>query len=508
MGLFTFFQKSKYGGLAVEPPKNPQDKLGDPITNLKPETVDRDYRSRINRGELAIPSWALHEAMRLTPLLGNYQRLWLSCIGSMDWTVKIVPDPNKVPGDKTLTEHEKRAKKQASTLKKKYEGINVSQAVKHLALANIYGYSILCKKPLKLEPLNWWNFARVGLYGAWFWNPNLRVQDGRNLPKENAIDPANFIIREVEDGCLLEFLRIFLRVNEVEGWWDDNLEKESKRQVALVLSGSLTPEEATQFKDVATSMSKGASGVVFGGTGKENAPQVIFPPESRGLNHYESRIKLLDEWACKALFGAPLVANTAPDSGTLAGNAHMETFKERIFGAARDISSVFQQQYDIGILTEAGLLAACEAPLAYFELIGRKTIDPQKEIEWTAQLKAGGFDREVSELSERTGMTLTKSPAQLPEAPSSFDDSLFNRAGDELGVPAKWLMPIRTMLVDIIAKAEDGKLSDAELTTYLETAAQKIPELFEKMDIDVFAKFLESATSGAALDGVKDALKH
>lgn len=512
MGILSFFRQSyRVSAFFEENPRNPQDKLGDPITRLTPENVDRDYRSRINRGELAMPTWALHEALRLTPILGNYARLWVDSITGFDWTIKQVPDPERKPGQQE-TPHDLRAKQQATALKARYEMLNVNEAVEHLALGNLFGFSALAKHPGKLEPINWWNMARVGLFGPWFYNPRLRVQDGRNLPHEDQVDRSKFIIREVGNGCLLEYLRLFLRIKDVEAWWDDNLEKESRRQVAIVVPGSVTDADTMEvLKSAAQNLSRAKSGIVSGGSSRDDAPSVIFPPESRGLPFYENRIKLLDEWACKALFGAPLIANSAPDSGTLAGNAHSDTSKRRIYGAAAHISSTMQQQFDIEVLREAGLLSPGETPLAYFDLIDRETIDPGKEIEWTTLLKQGGFDRDPAELSERTGMTLTKSAAAPAHGPLPFFNrhcgDLLNRAADEVGVPPEWLQPVRDLLNEIAEKAEDKKLSEQELAAYVKAAALRVPELFGEMDVEAFAKMLEGIMGAAAVEGVRDALR-
>jgi hypothetical protein len=142
-------------------------------------------------------------------------------------------------------------------------------------------------------------------------------------------------------------------------------------------------------------------------------------------------------------------------------------------------------------------------------MVDRKAVDPDKEIEWTAELKTGGFDRDPVELSERTGMMLTKTvPPTIPVRQQNEDEILFNRATDELGVPPAWLLPVRAMLNEIIKKAEDGSLSDSDLNSYVQEAAKKVPELFGKMDVVAFAKFLEGIAGGAALEGVKDALRH
>lgn len=479
---------------------DPTDKLGDPLAAMRPHTVDHDYRRRLNRGETALPTWALHEALRVLPMIGNYARLWCDSIGRLDWSIK---EADVEGGDA-------RAKQQVDALRKAYERLDVNQAIRHLALGNLYGYSVMVRATL--EPLNWWNIAREGLYGAWRYNPDLRLSDGQNGRLE-AMEPRDYVIRTVENSCLLEFLSIYLRASRVEHYWDDNLEKESKRQV-VIIPGTINKADITNFKIAALDIMLGKSGTIAGGTGDKQT-SVLFPPESRGLPYYENRLKLLDEWACKCLFGAPLVANTAPDSGTLAGNAHADTATTRIMGAAAQISSVLQEQFDRVVLEDAGLLSPGEAALAYFTLAPKEQADPAKEIEWTAALATAGWKRDGQELSERTGMKLIEAPTQPTQMPGREPmllygggglDDLSNRAADSIGVPESWLGPVRKLLNDIAAKAPDQITPEYAAATLAEIKS-RLPELFGEMDIDAFADLLEEGMGAAALEGVRDAVR-
>lgn len=499
---------------------DPTDKLGDPLAAMRPHTVDHDYRRRLNRGETALPTWALHEALRVLPMIGNYARLWCDSIGRLDWSIKTVTMGSS---------DDNRARQQADRLRQEYERLNVNQAVRHLAMANLYGYSVLVRPTL--DPLNWWNIAREGLYGEWKYNPDLRLSDGQN-GRLDSMEPRDYVIRSVEDNCLLEFLRIYLRASGVERYWDDNLEKESKRQV-VIIPGNIDTRSVTEFKSAALDIMLGKSGTIAGGTG-DRRTEVLFPPESRGLPYYENRLKLLDEWACKCLFGAPLVANTAPDSGTLAGNAHADTATTRIMGAAAQISSVLQEQFDRVVLEDAGLLSPGEAALAYFTLAPKEQADPAKEIEWTAALATAGWARDEKELSERTGMKLvaTQPPAngdhqsvlwnRIERLLSELDPNqprggygrqaadpasdLVNRAAESIGVPDSWLGPVRRLLSDIAAKAPEEITPDYAAATLAEIKS-RLPELFGEMDIDAFADLLEEGMGTAAVEGVRDAIR-
>jgi hypothetical protein len=423
MGVFDFLTKRKpdqpSGGVQVSfavSNRNPQDKLGDPTLNLHPDTIDRDYPNRWNRGDLTIPTWALHLAIRQSEALASPIALWQDMVAGMDWAIKETPDPDKAAGDKTVTEWDTTAKAQADVLKKAYERMRVDAVIRHLALAEVYGYSVLAVHPDKLEIMNWWNFCRVGLYGQWVYNPDLRQADGKNLPEANRIDNEGgaYVIRTVENPLIFRLLRAFLHHREIVAYWHDNLEKESKRQVVIIPGTGFTETEASAFKDSAVAIAAGGSGCLAPGN-SDKVTNVMFPPASRGLSYYDVRVRMIEEAVYRDLLGSTLIASAQSGSGTLAGNAHADTAKNRVQGCAKSISATLQEQFDRFVLLKAGLIQPGETPRAYFELVDRKSVDPQKEVEWAVQLKQAGFDRDLAELEERTGMKLTKAePTQQP----------------------------------------------------------------------------------------------
>lgn len=76
-----------------------------------------------------------------------------------------------------------------------------------------------------------------------------------------------------------------------------------------------------------------------------------------------------------------------------------------------------------------------------------------------------------------------------------------------LGVPVTWLAPLRKHLAELEAKAADKSVSDADLLEFLQAANERLPELFDRMDLDGLAKVFEAGMGGAVIDGVRDGLK-
>ena len=72
---------------------------------------------------------------------------------------------------------------------------------------------------------------------------------------------------------------------------------------------------------------------------------------------------------------------------------------------------------------------------------------------------------------------------------------------DLTGVAAAWLAPVRPVFEALIAKAQDGDVSDAEFIAAIEAAKAKMPEMFAKTDVDALATALEKEMGAAAFNG-------
>lgn len=69
------------------------------------------------------------------------------------------------------------------------------------------------------------------------------------------------------------------------------------------------------------------------------------------------------------------------------------------------------------------------------------------------------------------------------------------------GVAADWLRPVRPVFADLIAKAMDASVTDADFIKALEYASKAMPELFDKLDADTLARAMEEAMGAAAVNG-------
>ena len=74
-------------------------------------------------------------------------------------------------------------------------------------------------------------------------------------------------------------------------------------------------------------------------------------------------------------------------------------------------------------------------------------------------------------------------------------------------MPAGWLNPLTDYLANIEAKCRDGSLTDSELQAFLVKAADRVPELFGKMDAKELATVFEAAMGQSVISAVRKGLR-
>ena len=110
-------------------------------------------------------------------------------------------------------------------------------------------------------------------------------------------------------------------------------------------------------------------------------------------------------------------------------------------------------------------------------------------------------DDSTSDLAQGRGVAVRGCHHARAKAPA--DQAIVNAALEELtGVSEKWLGGVKPFFHELLAKAKDGSVSDAEFAAALKKAQAQIPELFSKLDNHALATAFENAMSAAAVNGV------
>lgn len=454
--------------LAPEKEKTAKAPASDPLRSLTADWIETNYRLEVNKGLYAKPSWAFHELSRTCSLLGDKVRFWKAQLAALEWHIAIAKDAQEGAKDADPAKVE-RAKKHRAALLTAYESLeNLKAALKHLASARFYGFSVLRKTDNQLQIVDPWNvihdiqwLANAAPTMKWHFNEQaLASLDKAAMPE---MTPAEYIIRECEDPSLLELMRLAYRANKVMDFRERNLEEASKNQV-IILTGANMPEpgttERTALEAALNSARKGESAVIA--KGMPDCPTEVHKMDaSKGLPFYTTTLDNIDQAMTKAVTGGMLTMLSMPTGiGSGASDTQAATLATLVADEAGEINDVMQKGFDRFVLEKAGLLEKGERPLAYFELSSRQEIDPKGNAELLVAMKAAGFEVAEEQASEMLGMPVKRSVAVPafgamdgdinadPDAEEGED--LPNRDGDLLNFDPSQ------------PRDEDGKWTDGE----------------------------------------------
>ena len=497
--------------------------LGNPLRAMSP-VMAVSIMEQAMRGEWTRSQWLMYWIEQIDADVLTLVDRRSSGLRQLDWAIRTDADADE-RGLKSLADEQKQA------LEDRYMAIsNMRQAVETLCGAKFRGYAHLAigddgdaDTATRLEPLDQWWWVRDGMYGGWYWNPEAKTGNFRALG--SPIDPATFIIRE-EPRCLIWIAILkYLRATYSAKWWDQFLEIASRRGTVIIAPEGLPAEARPDFEMHAANIARGNNGWLPAGSEVK-----LTGPDAQGgsLTVWESRLRYLKEDLILAGTGGLLTALAQSTGiGGSQGQEQGDVWRSLLRADAQDISEVFQEQFDKRVLAKR---FPGKPILAWFELDTNEKPTANSILTDVKLAFDAGFEADEAEISEKTGLTLTKkAPPPEPTLPSggAMDaDQMMNRRSvrlanrsatgaeplsasiaAELGVPETWLAPVSDWLATLEARAADSSVSDADLAAFLAEAVKQVPELFGQMDAQALADMLERAMGAAALQGAKESMR-
>lgn len=436
------------------------------------------------RGDYAELQWLYRFIERRFAVLHSLIIRRRSALIKLDWDVKVV---SELPAGAT----DAMAVKQRDHLRSRYELIeNLREAIKFLALAEFRGFSLLQKHRIidgpndgAVHELHWlpqWNFVRPGEFGPWFWNPTARTMNTNMLPPENQIDPAEFLIREV-DMPIDEIGAIaFVNSGMAKKDWAAFVEMFGLPGCVIEMPHNIPAGKEDEFRDAAEKVAQGASGAVPSGA----TPH--FPSSQiRGNAPFKEFLEAEKEDVVLAGTGGKLTMLNEP-TGIGGGQAavHESAFDEIAQSEAMEISEIFQKQFD---KPELELAFPGEPVLAYFELAARDQEDVDAIADRVVKFHNAGFHADAAELSEKAGLKLVEKQAPNPIASAPQIGNRQSAVGNSdltpvqrLGVAnAEAMQPIRKRLEQILQIKDQALLRD-RLFAFID----ELPQLLRDINAD------------------------
>ena len=342
------------------------------------------------RGAYADLQWFYHYMERSDAMIHAVIQRRRAALLACDWDIRVSADED---ADKGLAEE------QSAFLREAYDRVeNFRDAVSFLFSGLFRGYAHLEKHftpsglVTRLEPVEQWFWVRDGIFGAWEYNQNARSGAARGM----AVDFENFLVFEsVPLDRMLAVL--YLRKNLSQKDWDSFLEVYGIPSIFLVGPPN-TPEtkEAEYHKVAQEIMSDGRGYLPYGSDVKFVNGGGNKPPFLEHIDYIDRQITL-------AATGGLLTMLAESGSGTLAGNAHSDTFLQIARGDAALLSGLFQEQFDTPLLRE---YFPDQPILAYFEFAPPAADEVSRVVKDAVELAKAGYRIEAEELSEKTGYRL------------------------------------------------------------------------------------------------------
>lgn len=473
-----------------------------------------------NRGEMAELQWLYAHIEQADPDLLALVERRTSALLELDWNIQVMPENRR-----HIQFDEKLAADQAAALRAAYERLeNLYEAIEYLTMAAFRGFAVVEPQDNVLACFDPWNVVRDGYAGPWKYNPEAKGCGFDQLPKENLFDESTCLIRTVRRRINYYALYKYIRSNLSAKDWDAFVEIYGLPGCVVTMPDNVAVDKVAEYRAAAEDVAEGASGALPAGS------TVTFSNGPTGTNPFRDHMKYLQEQLVLAGTGGLLTMLSMPQGiGSGSSEEHADAFQTIARAEARRISEVFQKRFDKRILAQA---FPGRPVMAYFEIAAQESVDVGEIITHATNLSQAGYQIDPAELAEKTGYKITLKPQTAPPEASPYQ--LVNRSGDgkpsasvpthphthtpthsssalraaaaaALGVDPAWLAPVAELLTEIERKAADDSLSDSDLIGFLEAAAARIPELFDRMDHNALAETLESALGTSALAGAKDA---
>lgn len=284
---------------------------------------------------------------------------------------------------------------------------NFQDVLEHLDLAFFRGFSFA--QPLweadgtvKLVSLpDSWLFLKKD--GKLFFNPEC---NGMSSSAVEVTPQAELIGLSRRRAIDYPAMAIHIRAAVGERDWGRFLERVALPKPAVFMAPNATEENRRDYLDAAESVEDGKVSVWPNGTNITD-----FAGGSRGQDPFSTFIRHQDEKIVLLATGGTLTSLAAADTGSLAGGAQMDVWREIV---ARDAVAL-EKPINRMVSRFLSLKFPNRPQLADFVFDREKELTPKEVADLAVSLKNAGWRVDQSELEERTGFTLEKVEESAPQ---------------------------------------------------------------------------------------------
>lgn len=373
-----------------------------PLSGLNPTKVRRLYEL-YREGKYADVQLAWDALEEYDDMLGTVLERRQSALGEMEWDVLI--DARAVGEDAAL---QALAEAQQDYITRRLREVeNLSDAIKWLGLANFRRYSALEVLPAgsgeRWLPIHHWLLCRPALEGAWCYNEAAETSCTRVEP----IDMSAVILREVARPIdLVAMFLISAKEAAIDGW-DSFLEVFGNPALFFKMPPGTSDDQRDEYAAIIKEISSDGGGVYPDGG-------EIHTVESSAANAdaFSSRAEWCDKALVRRATGGLLTVLAESGSGTLAGSAHMEAFRQIAANDAISIAECINRQY---VRRRIAAEFPGEPVLVYFTLTQPVINDRAATVNMLCQLAGQRWRATDEAVSEEVGVEVhTEEAAPQP----------------------------------------------------------------------------------------------
>ena len=357
--------------------------------------------------------WLYAEIERANPTLLTCVERRAAAVASLDWTVSVRPD-----ADQTLGEEQRDA---ALNFLNGVE--NLAETVEHLDLAFFRGFSHA--QPLweadgtvrRISLLDSWLFLERD--GVLLFNPEC---DGYS-PSAVVVAPEAGLVslrrrREIDHPALA----IHIREAVGERDWGRFLERIALPKPAVFMAPNATDEDRRAYVSAAEQVEDGMVSVWPSG-----AAITDFMGASRGQDPFSAFVRHQEERIVLLSTGGTLTSLAESGSGTLAGAAQMDVWREIV---ARDAVAI-EGALSRGLLNPFIRRAFPGSPVCVDLALDRaKKPTALETAQLAATLRSAGYAVDRDELEEAVGFSLSEAEVAQPSSPLALAKATSPRSPD------------------------------------------------------------------------------
>lgn len=353
---------------------------------------------------------------------------------------------------------------------------NLEEAIVHLGTADFRHVAALeitgNDRRQRWEVIEPWNLARPARRGPWLYN----AEADPAYTTLEALDPRACIIREARPIDLPAMFLIVDKMHAIKGW-DTFLDVFGSPSIFMELPPGTSEEMAAAFDERVQRIVSDGRGTIPSGSKFQTVETTADNSAS-----FEARARWCKEAIITIGLGGLLTVEAESGSGTLAGNAHADSFTELCTGTAASIANAVNLQWARPRLQQA---FPGQRIYAYFSLEPEPVDDRKAQAELIAGLAAAGYRTGAEQVQELTGLEVTDTPPPAPAA--AMGGPVSNRAA-------------------AAAAEEDAPLTPQELAAFAGLATPN-PARMEQRRAEVEARLRAAADlpaeEGAAVENKK-----